>query len=403
MSKGPQLETVNRFVLHKQHLTPESKTNDLVQITGDIVGLHATSSTTPYLSLFARASSFAKHHLEHHLYERRTLGKIRCVRKTIYIHPADMLPIVFGATWHSVEKASRRYAEGRGISPEVYDKVSRAILAMLEEQEKTAPTIKADLGTLAEGLDISALLYLMCDQGLLIRGRPAQGWRDKTHRYAPFCAYFPDIDLHRHSEAEAIVLLAKQYLTAFGPATEADLVWWMGLGKTKARRAVEALEEEVIRVSFPGLPPASIMLRSDHMLLERQEFAPASVVNLLPPLDPYLMGYKERARYLSPGHAYHIFDRAGNATSTILVDGRVVGVWDFAEDDPPELRFLLLETIKDDLLEQVCAEAQRLGEFLADGRVVVRHCDAMVPLTERTMGSFLSPLKGCQSHRDRIV
>jgi uncharacterized protein YcaQ len=395
MSKGPQLETVNRFVLHKQHLTPESKTNDLVQITGDIVGLHATSNTTPYLSLFARASGFAKHHLEHHLYERRSLGKIRCVRKTIYIHSADMFPIVFGATWRSVEKASRRYAESRGISPEVYDKMSRAILAMLEDQEKTAPTIKADLGTLAEGLDISALLYLMCDQGLLIRGRPARGWRDKTHRYAPFCAYFPDVDLHRHSEAEAIVLLAKRYLAAFGPATEADLVWWMGLGKTKARRALEALGEEVVTASIPGLAAASIMLRSDHVKLERQEFVTAPVVNLLPPLDPYLMGYKERARYLSPGHSDHIFDRAGNATSTILVDGRVVGVWDFAEDDPPELRFLLLDAIENDLLEQVHAEAQRLGEFLTDGEVVTRRRAHMVPLTERTMGSFLSPLKGC--------
>jgi hypothetical protein len=294
-----------------------------------------------------------------------------------------------------VQKVSRRYAESRGLSRELYDEMSPAILVMLEGQERTAPAIKASLGAMAQDVDVSALLYLMCDQGLLIRGRPARGWRDKTHHYAPFRAYFPDVDLHRYSEAEAISLLVRRYLAAFGPATETDLVWWMGLGKTKARRALDALGEEVATVSLPGFASASIMLRSDHVLLGRQDFAPAPVVNLLPPLDPYLMGYKERARYLNSDHADRIFDRAGNATSTILVDGRVVGVWDFAEGDPPELRFLLLETIEDDLLEQVRAEAQRLGEFLADGGTVVRRCDLMVPLTERTMGSFLSPLKGC--------
>jgi hypothetical protein len=395
MSKSPRLEKVNRFVLHKQHLTPESKTGDLVQITGDIAGLHATNSTTPYLSLFARASSFARDHLEHHLYERRNLGKIRCVRKTIYIHPADMLPVVYNATRRFVEKASRRYAEGRGISHELYDEMSRAILAMLEGQEKTTPAIKASLGTQAEGLDVSALLYLMCDQGLLIRGRPARGWRDKTHHYAPFRAYFPDVDLHLYSEAEAIALLVKRYLAAFGPATEVDLVWWMGLGKTKARRALEDLQGEIVTTSVPGFAADSIMLRSDQQRLDGGEYAPAPVVNLLPPLDPYLMGYKERARYLSPGYADRIFDRVGNVTSTILVDGRVVGVWDFAAGDPAEMRYLLLETIKSDLLEQMHAEAQRLGEFLTDGEVVVRRCDHMVPLTERPVGSFLSPLKAC--------
>jgi hypothetical protein len=243
----------------------------------------------------------------------------------------------------------------------------------------------------------------MCDQGLLIRGRPARGWRDKTHHYAPFRAYFPDVDLQRYSEAEAIALLVRRYLAAFGPATEVDLVWWMGLGKTRARRALEALGEELVMVSFPGFGSASIMLRSDHVLLERQELAPGPAVNLLPPLDPYLMGYKERARYLNPSHADRVFDRAGNATSTILADGRVIGVWDFATDDPPELRFLLLETIEDNLLDQVRAEARRLGEFLVAGGAVIRHCDSMVPLTERTMGSFLSPLKGYQGHRGRVV
>ncbi len=54
------LERVNCFILGKHHLTEDSKIDDVVQITEDIGGLHATSPSTPYLSLFARAWNFKR-------------------------------------------------------------------------------------------------------------------------------------------------------------------------------------------------------------------------------------------------------------------------------------------------------------------------------------------------------
>lgn len=40
------IQSVNRFILAKQHLSEDSKIDDIVQITKDIGGLHATSATT---------------------------------------------------------------------------------------------------------------------------------------------------------------------------------------------------------------------------------------------------------------------------------------------------------------------------------------------------------------------
>ena len=48
------------------------------------------------------------------------------------------------------------------------------------------------------------------------------------------------------------------------------------------------------------------------------------------------MGYKERARYLDPDVTDYVFDADGNATSTILVDGRAAGVWDASESYLPD-------------------------------------------------------------------
>ena len=42
---------VNSYLAHKQHLLPASHLSDVVQVTRDIVALHATGATGPYLSL----------------------------------------------------------------------------------------------------------------------------------------------------------------------------------------------------------------------------------------------------------------------------------------------------------------------------------------------------------------
>ncbi len=383
------LDKINHFVLSKQHLAANTKSDDVVQIVRDVAGLHATISTTPYLSLYARSPRFEKTDLDKELYEKHSLGKIRCVRKTIYVHAADVLPVAFSATVNKVARASGRFTESRGVSPQAYEEISKAILALLESKEMTAPAIKAALGT---KLDVSSILYFMCDQGLLSRGRPKSGWKDNRHHYALFGRHFPGVDLKKMSEEKAITALVKRYLAAFGPVKENDVVWWMGLGKTKARAALKNLQDRVRQVAISGIEGDFFVLCSDEALIKDVEPPDEPTVNLLPALDPYLMGYKERERYL--GDHVQVFDRSGNVTSTILVCGKIVGVWDFQDDDEPLVKLFFLEKISQHALDKVYTSAQRLGRFIADHKVGIKECDAMLPLTERPAGSFMSPLKG---------
>lgn len=89
---------VNYLVLRKQHLTEETNTDDIIQIVEDIGGLHATCSATPYLSLFIRSNNFTKDALNKEIEVKRTLGKIRCVRGTVYVLTKEMLPVYFQGT-----------------------------------------------------------------------------------------------------------------------------------------------------------------------------------------------------------------------------------------------------------------------------------------------------------------
>jgi hypothetical protein len=385
------LAAVNHCLLRKQHLTDDSKTDDIVQIVWDVGGLHATIPKTPYLSLFSRAKNFTRKQLDEELYEKRSLGKIRCVRKTVYVLPEGMLSIAYSATKATVELASEHYSRYLGGTKKEYTMLSQRILQLLKGRGMTTKEVKNELTT---DLNVSGALNLMCDHGLLIRGNPRSGWKSSLHTYHLFSDYFPDVNLSEPSEDRAVALLVQYYVGSFGPVTGNDISWWTGLNKTAVQRALKKLGEQIASVNFEGFKGGFLLLQSD-MALKRAAPPKSRVVNLLPALDSYMMGYKKRERFLSPQHRDKVFDRSGNATSTILLDGKVVGVWDFAADKKPFVKFLLFEQVENSTLTEIYSKAQKIGRFIADKEVTVKECDSMIPLPRRTAGGFMSPLKNC--------
>ena len=134
------------------------------------------------------------------------------------------------------------------------------------------------------------------------------------------------------------------------------------------------------------------MLRQDETSLKLQRNEEKHVINMLPSLDPYMMGYKDRERCLNSEYYSYIFDRSGNATSTILLNGKIIGIWDFEE---PVIKIFLLEDNTADLLKEILAKARSLGVFTSGQDVDVKECESMVPLTQRSTGGVMSPLKDC--------
>jgi len=383
-------QQANLFVLGKQHLTPGSRLEDVVRVAGDIGGLHATGATTPYLSLWARCPGFTRARLEVELYERHTLARLRSVRGTIYIYPREFLPVAFAATSASVIALSRRYMEASGVTFEQYQRVSQDVLRLLAGREMTAVAIRQALQIDAY---VPTVLNLMCDQGLLLRARPDKGWRDAHHRYARFSEYLPGVDLKQYSAGEASVEIVRQYLRSFGPAGEHDMAWWTGFTRSRVRTALHELGGKVTEIELRGTERPWWLLSEEVEPLRQTRPAGAPTVNLLPGLDPYLMGYRERARWLDEARAPWVFDRAGNATNVILVDGRAAGVWDVAPTGEPGVKVFLFEDPPRQVLDTIQAEARQLGRFILERDVSVRQVREMVPLPQRNAGGFMSPLR----------
>ncbi len=382
------LNHVNHFVLQKHHLIDESKIDDIVKITRDIAGLHTTNAITPYLSLFSRTKNFTRDKLDEELYLKKTLGKIRCVRKTVYIQPKERLPIAYNATKKLVANISEQHLfKYLKVTKEEYEKTSKIIMEILKGKGLTAKEIKKEL---TWSINISGIINLMCDQMLLIRGKPKKGWKSNLHTYHIFDEYFPDVNLYISDETDAKEQLVKYYLDAFSPVTENDIVWWTGLPKHDIKHIIEKNLMEISYVKIDGLDNDYIIFSFDEKKFKSMKKPIKNAVNLLPGLDPYMMGYKDRQRYLNKKYYDYIFDRGGNATTTILLNGQVIGIWDFIE---PTVKIFLFELTKKNVLDQIYSNAKKIGKFILGKKVGIKECIYMTPLTKRTAGGVMSPLK----------
>jgi hypothetical protein len=381
------LEKVNHFILQKQHLTEETIIDDIKTITDDIFGLHATGATTPFLSLHSRMNQFRKKILIKELTEERSIGKLRCVRRTIYIIPKKMLPVVFAATKKMQWINSDLYKKYLGVNEGEYNEISKRIQKLIDNRGLSAKEIKNEITTKA---NISSIINLMCDQGLIYRGFPKSGWKSNLHTYYNFKHYFPDINLDTYKEKDAQKMLIKKYIKVFGPVTLRDIVWWTGFKTTTVKQIIEEINDDLREIKVDKLDGTLIVEKNDLKKLSDLKFPKKHVINILPLLDPLVMGYKQRDRFFEQSNYNYFFDKSGNATNTILLNGRNIGVWDI---DEPYVKMFLLEKISGEIKKDIIKKLIKLGEFFTEKHLSFKQCKNMVPLDKRTAGSMMKPLK----------
>jgi hypothetical protein len=73
-------------------LSPDRPADSITGTAANLVGLHATDPTTPYLSLWARLPGVTVADLDAELYQRRTLVKHLAMRRTLWMVRTEDLP-----------------------------------------------------------------------------------------------------------------------------------------------------------------------------------------------------------------------------------------------------------------------------------------------------------------------
>ena len=394
MSAAPvvPLARARAHVLVKQGLAGEGLATvvDAVVATAGIYG----TAPTCYLSCVARVRDFRLTALDEELYAKRRVVRLRCVRGMAYIEPLDLLPALFACTGEAPDKTLKRVAKyTRLTDAEVLKLADRIEEAMAARPPMTLREIREGLGGEIPGGKeaLQLTVGLLGRAGRIVRAKVRGSWRSDSYAYAKWTDWL-DGPVQPMDPAVARAELTRRYLRAYGPATTDDLKWWIGWTRRDTVAALATLGEEICPVSLDGVP--AWVLASELDALRDGDPEAGRGVRLLPVWDAYFMGYAAspagRARQVAADDYRRIYDRSGNGTSTVTVDGVAAGVWQLDPDAGTVAIAPFSDALADRWTEvqaQVARLALAIGTDLRSERAAERR-----PLSDGPRNAFLSPI-----------
>ncbi|MEV6169709.1 winged helix DNA-binding domain-containing protein [Streptomyces sp. NPDC051954] len=350
------------------------------EIARSLVALHGTDPATVYLAVGARLGDPAPTvtETERALYGDGSLVRMHGMRSTVFVFPSPLTAVVHASTGIAVAARERAHLLKQMAAAGAPDaawlkEVEQSTLAVLERRgQATAAELAQDeprlreqflygAGKSYEGLHTvsTRLLRLLGQEGKVVRGRPLGSWTSSQFRWAPAPPH-PELDI-----AGAQAALLGHWLTACGPATEADLKWWTDWKVTEVRRALEAIGAEEVR-----LDEGTGFVAAGDTAPVAEPTEPWAAV--LPALDPTAMGWQHRDWFLSPDLRPALFDRSGNVGPTVWWNGRVIGGWAQRADGEIVWRVLDGEGIGREAETAIETESERLRGWVGTTRITPR-------------------------------
>ncbi len=353
---------------------------DVPDVADSLVALHSTDPASVFMSANARMVDATVERIEKALYDDRSVVRILGMRRTLFVVPVGLVPVVHAACTRAIAATQRRryakFIESGGIADDGaawLDRVGDATMAALERRrEAFGAELSADVPELRSQLSFGEgkkwagtmsmttwVLTLLSADERIVRGRPRGSWLSSQYSWSPAPSWQPDGESPLDT-ATAQAELARRWLAAFGPGTLDDLAWWTGWTKAATRGALAAVS--AVEVGLAG--GTGYVLPGD---LEPQRPSEPWVA-LLPALDPTPMGWTDRAFYAGDDKA--LYDRSGNIAPTVWADGRIIGCWVQREDG--EIAIRLLVDAGRETAAAVDDAAGRLGKWLGSARVKSR-------------------------------
>ncbi len=347
------------------------------QVAESLVALHATDPATVHLSTAVRLREPGT--AEQALYEDRTVLRMLGMRRTMFVVPAALVPVVQAACAEEIARKQRKlliqHLATAGLDVDLgpwlaeveegaYAALAARGTAQAQQIADGEPRLRTEI-VMAQGKPYEArgyitnrVLFLLAAQGRIVRGRPRGSWLSTQYAWATADSWL-DNGIPALDPDAARVGLARRWLRAFGPAPVEDLKWWTGWTAGQTKKALAAIGPA--EVDLDGTP--GIVLADDLDPVEEPEPAAA----FLPALDPTPMGWVRRDWYLGE-HQAPLFDRTGNIGPTVWWAGRIVGGW--AQHADGNIAYRMLEDVGADATAAIERAADRLRTWLGDVRVV---------------------------------
>jgi hypothetical protein len=338
---------LNRTLLARQHLL--TRTNrEVPDLVGYLVGLQAQENLPPYFSLAARLDDFDPYAVTRGL-EDRSLVRLLTLRGTIHLLLADDALML--RQWTQPRQDQERKAS-QNTKPALHldtDEFNAAVSDVLSEGPLPVKALGEALAARFPGVPPNALGHLARVNQPLAQLPPRGSWQQSggvVYQYVDQWLGRPLTE----PDPEAIV---RRYLTAFGPATAADVTAWSGVTRmaavVKGMDLVEHTDERgKVLYDVPG-----------------GEITPGDAeapVRLLGTYDNVWLSHAGRDRVTDPDKRKNWMGLNGGMAMTVFVDGWMEGLWRI-EDGKPTVVSLLRSLTKNEQ-RQLDDELDRVADLL---------------------------------------
>jgi hypothetical protein len=325
---------LNRATLARQLLLSRAEL-DVPSAIRRIVALQAQHPASPYIALWNRLSPFDPTTLDAALAEHR-LVRATLMRVTVHtVHADDYTP--FREAMEPTLRGSRlgdpRYrasgltaADADAFLPHLLDHADRTVRTAAELRTWLEDHLGAAATPDAASPDAASpdtAAHRMLRHYAPLWHAPTGGpWSFDTRQSYVAASPRPSLT-DPEAAAEGLRTLILRYLQGFGPATVADMAQFALIPQRRIKTALSAMTEELETLQaadtgqtlydIPGAP-------------RPPEDTPAPP-RLLAMWDSTLLAYADRGRLLPPEYRPYVTRMNGDVLPTLLVDGKVAGIW----------------------------------------------------------------------------
>ena len=334
------LRELNRALLARQLLLERRKLG-VQQAVERLCAIQAQWPQSPYVALWTRLSGFRKEQLTLAL-EQHKVVKATLFRITLHMTSARDYPYYAAVVLRAARERTPR------VTAEQLDELARRVRAAATKGTLTHEQLEA---IAAEGMGQRWRTRTLTP---LVHMPPGGTWSHYGRVQLRAMESVLGVELPPHDDG--VDLLVRRYLTAFGPASQQDLLRFGGLRVGDVRTGLERLElrrfrDERGRVLF-DVPGAS--------LPAGDTLAPP---RFLPKWDSSILAYAppERTRILPEKFRGTVIGKNGDVAPTVLVDGFVAATWDIGTKR--DLTITPLRRLTKAERAEIDDEGERLVEF----------------------------------------
>ncbi len=325
-----------------------------------LAALQAQWAPSPYIALWTRLVAFEREALWSAIEREHTVIRARLMRGTLHLVSARDFYAYAAATQDLQRGAWNRMQIAKGVDARAVARLAVAYARTPRAKEDVLEHLTARVGTLGGPYKWLVWRFVSAHADL-VSAPPGGHWAYGGTGHPYVAARHWIRGGARPAEDEAIELLIRRCLAAFGPVTLADIAKFAGQVPARIRPMLERMAPSLARFADERGRELFDLARSP-----RPDADTHAPVRYLPRYDETLIAYQHRDRIVAARHRPALYSKNGIVEASLLVDGMVAGTWGLERsktDAVVRVRAFGRLTARD--RAEATAEGEHLARFLA--------------------------------------